>query len=117
VLSGPDDTLVEGRGPRLRRERLPDKSIASAELLAPVRAHLRISEVTEQLRADGLLDVVMGRASRRGVIETLRREVARATRERTPLAVLRLDITGTLKPGGRGSSFAPALTATDGSED
>lgn len=94
VLSGLDDASLRVAGLDCGANDYLTKPVDSAELLARVRAHLRVSEVTQKLRADCLRDTVTGLASRRGVIDVLRREVARAMREKSPLALLYLDLDG-----------------------
>jgi diguanylate cyclase (GGDEF)-like protein len=94
VMSGSGDGSLKVAGLDCGANDYLTKPLESAELLARVRAHLRISETARRWREDCLRDPVTHLCSRRGVIDALAREVARATREKVPLAVLYIDLDG-----------------------
>jgi diguanylate cyclase (GGDEF)-like protein len=70
------------------------KPVDSAELVARVRTHLRAARQAQGWRQSACEDPLTGVLNRRGLLRCLERETGRATRFRTPLSVVFLDVDG-----------------------
>jgi len=70
------------------------KPVDADELLARVRMHLRRARREAELRERSITDELTGLLNRRGILEELERERARALRNGTPLSVLAIDVDG-----------------------
>jgi two-component system cell cycle response regulator len=69
-----------------------EKRCAFEELLARLRAGERILKLQDQLRIEATHDALTGALNRRAILNTLEKEVARATRHGSPLGILLLDL-------------------------
>lgn len=70
------------------------KPISEPVLLARVKTHLKLKQVTDDLRRIATLDGLTGVANRRRFNETLPREWRRALRAREPVSLLMIDLDG-----------------------
>jgi two-component system cell cycle response regulator len=96
VKDTPDDLV---RGMEAGADDYVAKPYNAEELRARVRAGLRIVELQasliaarDLLREEAMRDALTGLLNRRGIDDVLARDCARASRERTPLAVVMLDL-------------------------
>jgi diguanylate cyclase (GGDEF)-like protein len=68
------------------------KPISEPLLKARVKTQLRVKHLTDQLRQLATVDALTGLLNRRGMDDALAREWGLATRQRTPISVLMVDV-------------------------
>lgn len=90
ILSGDHDRTVDALD--LGANDYMTKPIEGAELVARANSHLRVARAAEKWRQGSFIDPLTGLLNRRGFTTYAVREVERAIRQQTSLAIVFLDI-------------------------
>jgi two-component system cell cycle response regulator len=92
LLSGSHETSFKVAGLECGANDYVTKPVDAAELVARIRAQLRQAETVAKLREQAVVDELTGVRNRRGMVQAMDTELARAQRSRRPLSVLLIDV-------------------------